>query len=185
MQFNINLLPQQQRERFRHQKLNTYLISWAIILLIFGLGLLALVFFLKTGLAAQSKSLANQIQTVQKELDKKADVKAKVEAFNQIVNVASSLEKSQIIWSKVMTDLANSTPADVQLTQTKLGASGGFTLSGRAASLRSVMKFKEKIEKLNYLSQVEVIKISQESQAKQISYSFEIAGKINLIGKNE
>lgn len=71
----------------------------------------------------------------------------KISGINHQINTASSIQDNYKIWSPLIKDIAEITPADITLSLLSIGADGkAVQLKGTAKYRESLLEFKQKLE---------------------------------------
>lgn len=156
----INLLPKERKENYRYREVNRMIILVCfLVLAVLALAVLGAV-SLKAMVNAQKNSAEQNLAQKKTQLDLLSSDKTRIEQLNNSMAEIKKLMQSQTDWNKVLQEIASKTPVDVQLSKLSLGsaskeanpapdAAGGtqINLGGQAASRRSVMKFKDQLER--------------------------------------
>lgn len=200
---SINLLPRPEKEQIKSKRFNLYLTSITTFVLFFvGLVILGL-FFAKITLGNQTKNLDNTIEEKKKIYGQYDEEKNLVENFNSSVALAKQLITKEVIWSDILKDLEDATPAELRLSDFSFGSGNGKTsttglntstqinLSGYASDQRMIVKFIDKLEESNYFSEVKLVSATSEQSTSEEeretvkTYAFDITTTINEQGTNE
>jgi len=144
----INLLPKELKEEKRQRKFVAQLFSFCLSLLFIFILWIAGLEAANQILAINLKTSESQIQQERKELEQMKTLEEKAKLLNETLKVVDDLTKQQVAWSQIIKDFSASVPASVQVNNLSLNSknSPNFSLSGKAASFRDILEFKEKLE---------------------------------------
>jgi len=179
----INLIP----PKFKKERA----IKRTFGIVIFGfvaLGLMVIAvtaIFLLSNVFAQNdiKNINMKIQDQQATILKYKELEDDINSTNGKLKKLDSLSSKKIFWSMVLTDLANSTPEKIQITNfsiSQITAKG--TLNGIAETRRDIAKFKEKLEASNYFKNVGFSASSYQEATNDYTYTMSL--EIELIPDN-
>lgn len=183
----INLLPQEQRYRIRQRKISDFISSLSVLLIILAMAFLGGVFGLKMLLSSHLSNLEKQFSQINQKAKKMEAEQKKLTEFNSSLDLLSKFSEKQVPWVETLSEIARSTPSDVQITNisSDLSKAPKMTIRGFASSRRSVAKFTEKLEISENFSQVkfnssDLEKTSEEATAK---CTFEITLNLDKLAK--
>lgn len=173
----INLIPPQIKAADRNRKIFSLVFSILLILvlmLIFAYAaVFALDYFAKDELGKTNQTLAEE----QAKLKNLADIETEVNGINARLTKISGYQKDRILWSKVLTDLNNSTPEQLKLDNFSAGTKDKkLTISGAAETRRDIVKLQEKLGTLSYWTNLN-FNSSTYSETEQM-YSFTMTGDL-------
>lgn len=176
----INLLPKELKEERKKAQINfrVSIICFSLFL-IFILGLIGLEVANQI-LALTIKTNQTQIQFEEQEIVKLKDIDEKAKEVNRILGFLDNLEKNQILWSRVLGNIAASSPSALQISSLTINSQNppNFNIQGYAASYREVLKFKEKLETSSYLKNVAFVSSAQTETEKGIIFNFNLQAEI-------
>lgn len=177
----INLLPSEVKQRRRHLS-RLYLLTFVYIL-VSAVSVLGAI-----GLFSYNFSQNRQISDKEEQI---SQVDAQKSAQKEIVDEAifiedrlnnSSSYQDKTKWDDLLSQVAEATPTDVQLTNLKLAADANkpisLSLSGKTVDRRSIVLFKDKLSKDGHYSLVEITNISDTGDSSN-SFTFNITAQIN------
>jgi Tfp pilus assembly protein PilN len=162
----INLLPNEIKEKRKNQQR-----LGRVYAVFFTVGFLFIIYFILLGIANQiiqytSQDIKQQVEVLQKEIAKDKEIEEAATRINEIATDLEEVEKGQILWSTILTELAHATPPGIQIeslsTQTK---SPDIKLSGKASSFSNIIQFKNQLESSPYFK--DVVFVSSESNKQQ------------------
>ena len=179
----INLLPPSQRNLIRNQKIKSYANSVAVLIFILACGILGAIFLAKILLAKNLSALEKQINQTNQEISQQDKEKKMLQDYNVSLGLASKFAEKQVPWTETLTEIARSTPSDVQITNltADLTKSSKMTLKGKAASRRSVVKLAEKLESSDSFSQTKFVSSEKGDEAGKVD--FEITLNLDKLAK--
>ncbi len=143
----INLIPPQlKKEKVYRRTINIFFSFLAIVFIVFLIltaTLKASDYYYEGDLARTKTQLEDQNQT----LKKYSEIKNEVNLINKKLDEINSIEANRILWSNIVSEMARSTPVQVQLkTVTASADNKKINILGVAATRRDIAKFKEKLE---------------------------------------
>lgn len=145
---NINLLPAELKMKRISAKRNATLISICIVLtfLTAAIGIVARSF--SSTVETNLREAREKIEKNTSSLDQYQDLREAALFINDREKTAQDLAKKRIPWSKVLLDLINSTPIDVQFENLTINTekTPNFVLQGNTTTEREIIKFKDKLE---------------------------------------
>lgn len=171
----INLIPPQIKAADRNRKIFSLVFSILLILvlmLIFAYAaVFALDYFAKDELGKTKQTLAEE----QAKLKNLTEIETEVNDINARLTKISEYQKSRVLWSKVLTDLDNSTPEQLKMDTFASGTKDKkLTISGAAETRRDIVKLQEKLGTLSYWTNLN-FNSSTYSETEQM-YSFTMTG---------
>ena len=158
----INLLPPQTKKQIRAARLNVILLRYCVVLIIssvFLVGIFGVGFYI-TDIDNQA-ALAKQ-QESQKDISKYASVKAEAEAFSGNLAIAKTILSSEVIFSKLVTDIASTLPEGVILSNLSLAANtlgSPLSISAKTTSNAKAIELKDKLESSPLFEKVNIANI--------------------------
>lgn len=176
----INLLPKELKEERKkaqfdfHVSLICFSILGLLILGIIGLEVANQI------LALSLKTSQSQIQFEEQEIAKLKDIDQKAKKINDILTLVDNLEKNQLIWSKILKEIAACTPSGIQINGLTINSKNqpNFDVSGIAASRREIAKFQVKLEENSFLKNVSFISSDQTTTDKGTVFNFKLQAEI-------
>lgn len=168
----INLIPPQLKRTYLIRKRINYFSSTVFSCLILSV----LVFFLATYLNYNFKlkleKTQGRVETAKKESARFSDLEEKINQTNAKLIKIDSVDKTRVLWSVVLTELANCTPQDVRLQNLSLDQnSAKIALTGEAETRREIAKYKEKLESSQYFKNIVFISSALNEQKNNYSFS--------------
>jgi len=172
----INLLPENLKKERRFEGYLSYAFS-ILNLVTFLIVILAIGFFLADFMAQKDITDLNK---------KKDEQKAMIAEYNQIetdIQLANSklielksLKQVSVSWSKVLIELSNCTPINLEVKSLSFSSDKKFSLTGLAETRAEIAKFKEKLEKSPYFKNVQFSSsvLNQSSN----DYNFSMTGEL-------
>jgi len=179
----INLLPKELKEEKRQRQFIAQLFSFCLSLLFIFILWIVGIEAANQILAINLKTSESQIQQEGKELERMKTLEEKAKLLNETLKVVDDLTKQQVAWSQIIKDFSASVPASVQINNLSLNSkkSPNFSLSGKAASFRDILEFKEKLEASPNFKDIIFTSSNKVEGQGQSGYSFNLT--FNLEGK--
>lgn len=160
----INLLPPAMKKEIRAARINVVLARYCWLFVISGI-FLAAIFGVGLYITTQDKAIAEkEKQNYQLEIDKYKDVKKESEAFSANLKSAKSILSSEVVFSKLITDIAAVLPTGVilsnlNITTTTLGTP--FSLTARAITYQNAVDLKTNLENSPLFEQISIQSTTQ------------------------
>lgn len=147
----INLLHQDIKENRKLNRRFRQLSIFFVVILLLALSTWGSLLYAKNILLSKSQSLDDQIATTGSSLLKYRDLEKKVSQSNSRLDQIAGLQSARQPWSKTLTDLANNTPADIQINNLTVGLSPDglnyqFTLSATAKTLEEIETYRKTLD---------------------------------------
>lgn len=156
----LNLLPQEVKDRYKyHSKLYSLGLAYILILVVLGLGAIGIATYNLT-VAASLGQKQTEIDVLAAQKQKKTDVTDKA-AFieDRMEGAAAFQEKTQ--WEKILQQVADATPTNIQLTTTKVSTTG-IDISGKTTDRRAIVLFSDRLSTQPNLSGAAIQSITDE-----------------------
>ena len=176
---NINLLPPELKLSRLDAKRNASLISICLVIIIAFVVLGIISRSLSSTVQTTLENSKSDLQKSGTSLDQFSDLKDLALLINDRAKTADEIDKTKIIWSQLLTDLANRVPADMQI-ETLTGNSAkapNFVLTGNTVSEREIIKFKDKLEESPFFKNVSFknssLNSGQEQTINKLSFTIE------------
>ena len=176
----INLLPKQLKEEKEKAQLNFKVgVVCFSLLLIFILGIIGLEAANQI-LALSLKASQTQMQFEEKEIAKLSSIEQKANQLNEILGLLDNLEKNQLLWTKILKEMASCTPSALQISSLTINTktAPNFNIQGVAASRREIAKFKEKLEASSYFKNVSFVSSGQIQTDKGTAFNFNLTSDL-------
>ena len=158
----INLLPPQTKKELRSARLNVILLRYCIFLVIcvvFLVGIFGVGFYITDidAQAAQKKRAESQ-----RKINQYSKVKAEAEAFSGNLANAKTILSSEVVFSKLITDIAGVLPSgailgSLNLTSNTLGAP--ISLQAKVTTNAKAIELKDKLEASTLFEKVSIVSI--------------------------
>jgi len=174
--FSINLLPANLKANRKISLQNTTLLSLCITAVIIYVILLAIIFSLKTTLALSEKVDERQIDNLQVEIASFKDIQAQINFINdrgaELKNKDADKNK---LMSNIITEIAQSTPSDVQIQQlsANVKTKPNFKITGATTSIAEAVKFKEKLEESQFFGETNLQSAATDSTTHQVIFNID------------
>lgn len=181
MRESINLIPQEERVQQTKTKVVKASTIFAIILLIIIGGIGGYFYYRVFTTKQQIKDLDTQI----------ADQRAKVTQMKDIEIVARNLYKksstlqqifdTRIYYSKLVTNVNDSTPPSVVVDSFGLGKENTISLSGKADDFRAVQDFMDRLNSKELFESVAINSAGLENRSSKTSFMLVVTYKGDLL----
>lgn len=159
----LNLLPQKIKERHHvSSKLYTLGLVYFVLLVLLGLGAIGLATYNLTAAASLGQK-QTEIDVLNAQKKKQTDITAKAAFIEDRLNAVGTYQE-KVEWEKIIQQVADATPTDVQLTALKLTATG-IDVSGRTTNRRAIVLFSERLSTQSSLSSTNIQSISDDATA--------------------
>ena len=98
-----------------------------------------------------NRGLANQINDAANKRKQYDQILSQVQKYNETSTIIKKISAYQVDWEKILLNLANQTPGNLQLTTFKINeqSQNKIEIAGFAGSYRTVMLFKTKLATSN------------------------------------
>lgn len=160
---NLNLLPPEKKELIKGKRRNRRLTAigsiFGLISLLLAVGLFGATLYMETIVAAQTR----RIEQTKEDLKRFTDIEQMTISVRDRVMSLSDKEKTRLLWSKVVEDLAAATPEGVQLTQVSFSTLTipHLQFSGQANNKEKVASLRERLEASDRFEQVSIRQVGQ------------------------
>lgn len=187
----VNLLPPKERTKKQVIKENLIAIFLSVIALLLIAGFSALLFFYENSLQGKIKSTQGDIATQQEKNNNYKDVEKLVTDLNKNIEKVGTLQKKYPKWSKILNQIRERTPVDIQLSEisspvvsASLEKGEGkekapsliLTIKGFSKSQYTIMKLKEALTTLSLFDYVDFE--SSTWQKDKAKYEFVLKAKL-------
>lgn len=99
---------------------------------------------------------------------------AKMKEINTVLERVETIQKEYVLWLGPLADLANATPDNIILLESRLNdATDTYTLNGTAATRDALLLFQAQLEDIPYVETVDV-PLSQLTERKDIRFSITV-----------
>ena len=181
----LNLLPPEVKEDIAYAKKNAALYQTLIklialfVVLVAAVGVVGFMTYKNQQIAKEEKSVAESRLASWKNTETDA------KDFAERLNLVSKIRSNNLDWQLVITELAKSTPANVQLTSFDFTAnsSSRVSLTGQARSNTDIGTFRELLSKSKLFQYVDIESTSastDSSDGTKSIISFRITMNLNL-----
>lgn len=168
----INLIPPKLKQEKDNRKIVNFVFSTLFILFIFFSIISVALYFASIYSDKDIKNIEAKIDETDRSLNKMSGIKKQVEEVNAKLIKVDNLNQNRIVWSNIATDLAKSTPTELEVkTLSANSTSKKISLTGIASSRREIARFKEKLESSKYFQNVIFTSSSYNSDADDYSFS--------------
>lgn len=152
---NINLLPPELKLKRIKVKHNASLMGVCLVIVIATIVLGVIASSAKKTLEAHLGNTQDQITSADKDKTTQELIDMAL-LINDRATTYSTINKTRAIWSQVLQELSNDTPADVQFETFTANSekSPNFVLSGNTSSEREIIKFKDKLSTSSFFKNV-------------------------------
>lgn len=153
----INLLPAEQKKEIRAARSNVLLLRYVILLLAAAAFLGVAMGTTYVALGISKTAAQNTIQENQKRVADYAAVESEAATFRSNLATAQTILANEVVYSKVITSIANTLPSGVILTNLQLDSSTfgkPMTLTAQARNSEDAIKLKTAFESSSIFSDV-------------------------------
>lgn len=160
----INLLPVKEltAEVGRRQELLVAGLSLSLTIAL-AVGLYLFQSFRLYGLGAEADGLKKEIETMNVQLKEVGDLRQKVKALEEKIQVIDDLTKKKVGPVKIMESLSLATPSRLWLTEFR-ESGGSLTITGLAVDNQTVAEFLKSLSTFAYFANVDLVETTQLEQ---------------------
>ncbi len=184
---NINLLSPELKLRRIEAKRNASLIGICIVITLVIVVIAIIGRSLEATIKDRLSAAKSNVEKNTGQLEESKDLEDLALLINDRANTTDTINKTRVIWSQVMQELANSAPSDVQFDNltANTSKSPNFILQGNTTTEREIIKFKEKLENSPVFKNVNFksssLQTDQTAQAQKLRFTLEFdLEKVNL-----
>lgn len=176
----INLIPPQLKKEKAIQKKIGYLSIGLISLLSLIAAATLLMYIYNQFALGTVVNLRSETEATKKGSEQYASVENKINQTNAKLKKLEGIDKKRVLWSNVLTELANTAPAQVQLKNVSFDQeTGKVLLTGSAGNRMAIANFKDKLETSNYFKNV--FFSSSSLNEATTDYSFSLTAELESI----
>lgn len=179
---SINLIPQQLKEDKDNRAIAGQVVFASSALLIMALILAGAFYAYNLYLTQYSEKLSEQLSSSNLNGQLYKDLEKKITGVNAKLSLIDNVLQTKFNWSEILTEIAASTPKNVQVRSLSLGQEEGkASITGTAAERRDIALLKEKLDSLPALQNVTFTTSSYNAAANNYNFSikFEVIKKTN------
>lgn len=160
----INLLSPQDKKELRAARLNVLLRRYNLLILLTLVGVTAV--FVSTIIFAYSQmtTARQDIEQDQQSSSQYTEVRQEAEQFENNLTIAKRILADEIVYSKVITDIANILPSSVRLNNLTLNPDtfdNSSVLDARTTGYDAALNLKTTLEESNIFQDVSIINIAR------------------------
>jgi Tfp pilus assembly protein PilN len=186
---NINLLPPELKLKRIEAKRNASLIGICLVIVLVVAVIAVIGRSLEATVKDRLSAAKSEVEKNTGQLEESKDLENLALLINDRAKTTDTINKTRVIWSQVIQELANSAPADVQFDNLTANSekSPNFILQGNTTTEREIIKFKEKLENSPVFKNVNFKNSSLQNdsttQTQKLKFTLEFdLEKINLTG---
>jgi len=186
---NINLLPPELKLKRIEAKRNASLIGICLVIVLVVAVIAVIGRSLEATVKDRLSAAKSEVEKNTGQLEESKDLENLALLINDRAKTTDTINKTRVIWSQVIQELANSAPADVQFDNLTANTekSPNFILQGNTTTEREIIKFKEKLENSPVFKNVNFknssLQTDSTTQTQKLKFTLEFdLEKINLTG---
>jgi len=186
---NINLLPPELKLKRIEAKRNASLIGICLVIVLVVAVIAVIGRSLEATVKDRLSAAKSEVEKNTGQLEESKDLENLALLINDRAKTTDTINKTRVIWSQVIQELANSAPADVQFDNLTANSekSPNFILQGNTTTEREIIKFKEKLENSPVFKNVNFknssLQTDSTTQTQKLKFTLEFdLEKINLTG---
>jgi len=186
---NVNLLPPELKLKRIEAKRNASLIGICLVIVLVVAVIAVIGRSLEATVKDRLSAAKSEVEKNTGQLEESKDLENLALLINDRAKTTDTINKTRVIWSQVIQELANSAPADVQFDNLTANSekSPNFILQGNTTTEREIIKFKEKLENSPVFKNVNFKNSSLQNdsttQTQKLKFTLEFdLEKINLTG---
>jgi Tfp pilus assembly protein PilN len=162
----INLLPEEYKNQIKKRKISEFTSSISILIVILAIAFIGGLFLITIVLKGQLVVKDKQLSDLNKKTESYSAEKQKLEEYNTSLSLAEKFSEKQVPWAETLSEIARSTPTEIQITDISVDLSKNATMSikGNATNRRAIAKFAEKLEASDSFSKVKFIASDKNTQ---------------------
>ena len=169
---SINLIPPKLKKERKERKTTALFFTFLTFYLILFCILSAVIYLADTYIKKSLSNMDVQIAEETLKANNYKDVEANIKLVNGKLDSIKKEETSKIYWSKILDELARSTPENAQIKILSSSTENkSLNITGDAASRRDIAKLKDKMEDSKYFKNVNFSTSSYNETDKNFTFN--------------
>lgn len=175
---NLNLLPPSSKQRVRDRAyliiIKNTVITLIVLMIINSVAVVGVRYYLDF----RVKTLENEIEQLRASQNNTQSLNEAIDSVNQKSSYLKNVNNNYVYWSDKLLDMTQLIPNGINLTTVSIDAEAMIlSIAGHSATRNELLTYKEHLEKLSYLSS---INLPITNLTTQTDIVFQITAMINL-----
>ena len=118
-----------------------------------------------------------QLKAAEAAVQEFSQIEAQAQSLTQKLSKIKKIDDSRFIWSNVLTEIDNITPANVRVISLKLDSvqKNRASVNGRAPSKKDVADYRDILEKSNYFEYVDIESTQNNGDSESYNITFSLS----------